>query len=176
MFMYNNNLPRWTRAGDIRRLACRAATTEAIEDELVGEDAQRWRSSVQRLHDLGFDEEEAEKILRKAFGWAGQGYWRKSKVKEIPSDGQVDSVVSFLTEDLRLKEADITKAVKKFPEVFGLDVESQMKANVEKLKKDWKMTDKVIPNVVKRQPQVLGYNVDCEGNCMGECNRCWIRL
>ncbi len=141
-------------------------------------------------------------------------------------------MVSFLTEDLRLKDADVKKvidwshgtqlqysqptlqrvdamamrfvstilmsgvhrfderitlqsdkclivtlqAIKNFPEVFGLDVESQMKANVEKLKKDWKMTDKVIPNVVKRQPQVLGYNVDCEGNCMGECNRCWIRL
>lgn len=68
------------------------------------------------------------------------------------------------------------QAVKSFPEVLGLDVESQMQANVEKLKKDWKMTDKVIPNVVKRQPQVLGYNVDCEGNCLGECNRCWIRL
>lgn len=68
------------------------------------------------------------------------------------------------------------QAIKNFPEVFGLDVENQMRANVEKLKKDWKMTDKVIPNVVKRQPQVLGYNVDCEGNCMGECNRCWIRL
>ena len=24
--------------------------------------------------------------------------------------------------------------------------------------------------------QVLGYNVDCEGNCMGECNRCWVRF
>ncbi len=77
------------------RLTLRSST-EATEDELVGEDAQQWRSSVQRLHELGFDEEEAEKILRKAFGWAGQGYWRKSKVKEIPSDGQVIPPITVL--------------------------------------------------------------------------------
>ena len=55
-------------------------------------------------------------------------------------------------------------------------MEQQLQGNVEKLKKDWKMTDKVIPNVVKRQPAVLGYNVDCEGNCQGDCNRCWVRF
>jgi hypothetical protein len=57
--------------------------------ELVGEDTEQWQSSRQRILDLGFDDEEAEKILRKAFGWASQGYWRKSKVKEVPSVGQV---------------------------------------------------------------------------------------
>ena len=68
------------------------------------------------------------------------------------------------------------QAVKTFPEVLGLPVEQQLQRNVEKLKIDWKMTDKVIPNVVKRQPAVLGYNVDCEGNCQGDCNRCWVRF
>jgi hypothetical protein len=24
--------------------------------------------------------------------------------------------------------------------------------------------------------QVLAYSVDCEGNCIGECNRCWVRF
>lgn len=24
--------------------------------------------------------------------------------------------------------------------------------------------------------QVLGYDVDCQGNCEGMCNRCWVRL
>ena len=68
------------------------------------------------------------------------------------------------------------QAVKSFPEVMALPVEEQLQHNVEKLKKDWKMTDKVIPNVIKRQPAVLGYNVDCEGNCQGDCNRCWVRF
>ena len=39
--------------------------------------------------ELGFEEEEIDSILRKAFGWAGQGYWRKSKVKEVPTQDQV---------------------------------------------------------------------------------------
>ncbi len=68
------------------------------------------------------------------------------------------------------------QAVKTFPEVIALPVEEQLQHNIEKLKKDWKMTDKVIPNVIKRQPAVLGYNVDCEGNCQGDCNRCWVRF
>ena len=68
------------------------------------------------------------------------------------------------------------QAVKSFPEILALPVEEQLQSNVEKLKKDWKMTDKVIPNVIKRQPAVLGYNVDCEGNCQGDCNRCWVRF
>ena len=24
--------------------------------------------------------------------------------------------------------------------------------------------------------QVLGYVIDCQGNCEGQCNRCWVRL
>ena len=68
------------------------------------------------------------------------------------------------------------QAVKTFPEVMALPVEEQLQHNAEKLKKDWKMTDKVIPSVIKRQPAVLGYNVDCEGNCQGDCNRCWVRF
>lgn len=24
--------------------------------------------------------------------------------------------------------------------------------------------------------QVLGYDVDCEGSCIGDCNRCWARF
>ncbi len=70
----------------------------------------------------------------------------------------------------------LAQAVKTFPEVLGLPVEEQLQNNVEKLKKDWKMTDKVIPNVLKRQPALLGFNVDCEGNCQGDCNRCWVRF
>ncbi|CAK0784776.1 hypothetical protein CVIRNUC_007980 [Coccomyxa viridis] len=155
---------------------CRAtATEEASDTELGAADLEQWQLCQAKLAQLGFEEEECDTVLKKAFGWAGQAYWRKSKVKEVPTEQQVDAVKAFL-QGLKFSEADIKKAVKTFPEVLGLPVEQQLQGNVEKLKKDWKMTDKVIPNVVKRQPAVLGYNVDCEGNCQGDCNRCWVRF
>lgn len=50
---------------------------------------EHWQRCQEKLKEMGFEEEETDKILKKAFGWAGQGYWRKSKVKEVPSAEQV---------------------------------------------------------------------------------------
>ena len=59
--------------------------------ELSGEEEQRWCSNREALQGLGFPEEEAEKLLRRAFGWTTQVWWRDSKVCEVPEPGQVCS-------------------------------------------------------------------------------------
>ena len=57
---------------------------------LEGADREHWQSCQEKLKELGFEEdEETDRILKKAFGWAGQGYWRKSKVREVPTQDQV---------------------------------------------------------------------------------------
>jgi hypothetical protein len=61
----------------------------AEADRLTAEETEQWSPCLNRIINLGFEEDEAENILRKAFGWSGQGYWRKSKVKEVPSEEQV---------------------------------------------------------------------------------------
>ena len=62
---------------------------EAPVKELEGADREQWQKCQEKLKGMGFEEEETDKLLRKAFGWAGQGYWRKSKVNEVPSQEQV---------------------------------------------------------------------------------------
>ena len=62
---------------------------EASDTELRGADLEHWRTCQAKLAQLGFEEEEGDKVLKKAFGWAGQAYWRKSKIKEVPSEQQV---------------------------------------------------------------------------------------
>lgn len=57
--------------------------------ELSGNDEQCWCSNREALQALGFPKEEAEKLLRRAFGWTTQKWWRGTKVREVPAPGQV---------------------------------------------------------------------------------------
>ena len=125
--------------------------------------------------DLGFTEDEAEGFMQKAFGWKGQGYWRMSKEEEVPSPDDVQARLDFVA-GLGIQGADLAAYVKKFPEVLGLDVEGQLAPTVEDLQVKWFMKGTVLANALKRRPEVLGYNIDCQGDCAGECNRCWVRF
>lgn len=70
----------------------RIADDAVAETDVITADGQEvWAPSLEKVRGLGFEDEEAEKIVRKAFGWAGQAYWRKSKVKESPNAEQVSS-------------------------------------------------------------------------------------
>lgn len=62
---------------------------EASDTELGAADLEQWQLCQAKLAQLGFEEEECDTVLKKAFGWAGQAYWRKSKVKEVPTEQQV---------------------------------------------------------------------------------------
>ena len=54
--------------------------------------------------------------------------------------------------------------------------DAQLKANLALLEKQWRMTGAAAAGAVKRTPRILGNTVDCEGDCIGECDRCWVRF
>ena len=62
-----------------------------------------------------------------------------------------------------------------FPEVLGLDV-SLMQSNVDKLTTTWHMKGAVLQRAILRKPRVLGSIVDCKGDCLGLCSRCFAQF
>lgn len=85
---------------------------------LSAEEEAEWKAAIQQLESLGLAREDAEGSLRKAFGWVHSTYWRKDKVQEAPGSGQVEAVLSFLT-DLGLSPSDSLAILGKFPEVLA---------------------------------------------------------
>ena len=96
--------------------------------------------------------------------------------QEAPTEQQIDGVVEFLTSRCNLQTEDVAKLATEFPQVFGCDVEKQLKYAVGVLENDWFMKGKILTSTLKRRPQSLGCNVDCEGSCWGKCERCWVRF
>jgi hypothetical protein len=80
--------------------------------------------------------------------------------------------------ELGMEPSDVAAIVEKFPECLALDGEpgAAVRAVMAKLKKDWKMTGPTAAKAVARTPRVLGYTIDCLGDCVGECDRCWVRF
>ncbi|KAK9816481.1 hypothetical protein WJX72_000822 [[Myrmecia] bisecta] len=154
----------------------KTATCSSVADRLSDADRASWYAVRERVQSLGFDAEEAEKMMVKAFGWGSQVYWRKSKVEEVPQLDKVQATLDYIKALGVPDDAKLAKVVKSFPEVLGCGVEDQLKQSVAVLEKQWKMKGPVIANAVQRQPKILGYNFDCEGDCAGECNRCWVRF
>eukprot|EP00197_Chlamydomonas_leiostraca_P004644 CAMPEP_0202864836 /NCGR_PEP_ID=MMETSP1391-20130828/4914_1 /ASSEMBLY_ACC=CAM_ASM_000867 /TAXON_ID=1034604 /ORGANISM="Chlamydomonas leiostraca, Strain SAG 11-49" /LENGTH=180 /DNA_ID=CAMNT_0049544607 /DNA_START=253 /DNA_END=795 /DNA_ORIENTATION=+ len=145
--------------------------------ELTGADKQAWDTAVEQLASaLSLPSEDAQALIEKGFGWKSQAFWRGTKVKEVPGQGVVAAVLQFLTSKLGLQGPDLLKVVKTFPEVLACSVSGQLEVAVGKLQNDWKLNGDVLMRAVVRQPQVLGYSLDCEGSCIGECNRCWARF
>jgi hypothetical protein len=67
--------------------------------------------------------------------------------------------------------------VEAFPECLALDGDGDtVRTAVAKLASDWKMTGGTAARAIARTPRVLGYTVDCLGDCIGECDRCWVRF
>ena len=44
------------------------------------------------------------------------------------------------------------------------------------LARTYRLEGPTLASVLERKPQVLGNTVDCAGDCIGECNRCWARF
>ncbi|KAG2495410.1 hypothetical protein HYH03_006358 [Edaphochlamys debaryana] len=153
------------------------ATAELLGRELASDEAESWQSAVEALSDsLGLTEDEASRLLARAFGWTTQAFWRREKVEELPTPSQVQGVLEFLMDDLELGPEEQLKVVKAFPELLACDTESRLRANTAQLQKQWRLEGAALSKAVLRQPQVLGYSVDCGGDCIGECNRCWVRF
>jgi hypothetical protein len=145
-----------------------ASVVDTDEIEICGE-------CIQMLTSLNFSSEDANKMLRKAFGWIHSPFWSEEREREVPSAETVSGVLSYIR-SLGLSDEDLHKALKKFPEVLGCDLDSEVKLNVSKLDSDWGINGKTLRSLLLRNPKVLGYNVDCRGDCMAQCTRCWVRF
>ncbi|KAM3318094.1 hypothetical protein ACQJBY_035685 [Aegilops geniculata] len=155
-----------------RALSSDPAQAAAVVD---ASDSKTWEECKQILTSLNFSTEDAEKMLKKAFGWLHSPYWTEERKKELPSAEVVNGVLDYVR-GLGLSDEDLYKLLKKFPEVLGCDLESEVKLNVGKLDSDWGINGKTLRSVLLRNPKVLGYNVDCRGDCAAQCTRCWVRF
>lgn len=143
---------------------------------LSDEDKKMWESCRQALSAYGSaTEEDVDKILGKAFGHIHSPYWGEERKKEVPKFEVVSEVLNYL-KDLGLTDDDLGKLLKKFPEVLGCSLENEMKPNVQILEKEWGIKGKTLKNLLLRNPKVLGYTIDCKGDCMALCTRCWVRF
>ncbi|KAM7519188.1 hypothetical protein LguiB_018150 [Lonicera macranthoides] len=141
---------------------------------LSDEEKKTWDLSRQALSPFEFSAEEEDKILGKAFGHAHSPYWSEERKKEVPQFEVVNEILNYLR-SLSLTDEDLSKLLKKFPEVVGCDLEEEVKNNVKVLEKVWGIKGKSLRSLLLRNPKVLGFNVDCKGDCIAQCTRCWVR-
>lgn len=164
---WTSNLPTENRI-----LHSTAQTENIITSE---EDQSMWEACRQALSAFNFSDEEKDKILGKAFGLVHSPYWGEEREKEVPKLETVNGILDYLR-SLNLSDDDLSKLLKKFPEVLGCKLEEELKGNVKILKEQWSIEGKSLRNLLLRNPKVLGYNVDCKGDCIAQCTRCWARF
>ncbi|CAK9155484.1 unnamed protein product [Ilex paraguariensis] len=151
-------------------------STKQIDDVALSSDEKKtWDACKQALSAFKFTVEEEEKMLGKAFGQIHSPYWGEERKKEVPKYEVVNEILDYLR-SLSLSDEDLHKLLKKFPEVLGCSLEGELKTNVKVLEKEWGIKGKSLRNLLLRNPKVLGYNIDCKGDCMAQCTRCWVRF
>ncbi|KAF1880438.1 hypothetical protein Lal_00011496 [Lupinus albus] len=151
-------------------------STTQIQNIITSEEDQSmWEACKQALSAFNFSVEEKDKILGKAFGFVHSPYWGEERKKEVPKLEAVNGILDYLR-SLSLSDNDLSKLLKTFPEVLGCNLEEELKANVKILEEQWSIEGKSLKNLILRNPKVLGYNVDCKGDCMAQCTRCWVRF
>lgn len=78
------------------RWCCKATKTPGsppslpVVDQLNAEEKEKWAESLDIVKSLGFEDEKAESLLSRGFGWGSQVYWQGSKTNEVP-DAQLVS-------------------------------------------------------------------------------------
>ena len=152
-------------------------TKSMMCDLLTDDESIKWASAKAVVMELGFDDDEADRVMQKGFGWAKQDYWRNEKVKEIPDMDEIEKRIQFI-ESLGVARDKIDVIVSKFPEILAMDIDGVMKPAVEHVEKNFfmKRGTTAFAKYVIRVPQALGNTIDCEGTCVGDCNRCWVRV
>ncbi|KAL1295313.1 hypothetical protein HN51_056202 [Arachis hypogaea] len=170
------SFPKATWASNVSMKHRILHSTAQIENIITSdEDQSMWEASRQALSAFNFSDEEKDKILGKAFGLVHSPYWGEERKTEVPKYETVNAVLDYLR-SLNLSEDDMFKLLKKFPEVLGCKLEEELKANIKILDEQWGIKGKSLRNLLLRNPKVLGYNVDCKGDCMAQCTRCWVRF
>ncbi|XP_031483492.1 uncharacterized protein LOC116252969 [Nymphaea colorata] len=153
-------------------MVCATQTQSAIH--LDSEEREKWDACKRVLCLIKLNDDEVDVILGKSFGWTKSPYWSEEKTKTLPNIELLNNVLGYLS-NLGLSDDDIYKLLKKFPEVLGCELEG-MKQNVETLDRQWGISGKSLRSLLLRNPKVLGYYVDCKGDCVAKCTRCWARF
>ncbi|XP_027092416.1 uncharacterized protein LOC113750016 isoform X1 [Coffea eugenioides] len=151
------------------------STAQTKSTVLSDEEKKSWDACRPALSAFEFTVEEEDKILGKAFGHIHSPYWSEERKMEVPRFDVVSEILSYLR-SLNLADDDLSKLLKKFPEVLGCSLEDELKNNVKVMENEWGIEGKTLKNLLMRNPRVLGYNVDCKGDCMAKCTRCWVRF
>ena len=153
------------------------STKSMMCDLLTDDESIKWASAKALVMELGFDDDEADKVMQKGFGWGKQDYWRNEKVREIPDMDEIEKRIQFI-ESLGEARDKIDVIVGKLPEILAMDIDGVMKPAVEHIEKNFfmKRGTPAFAKYVIRVPQALGNTIDCEGTCVGDCNRCWVRV
>lgn len=125
---------------------------------------------------LGFDEEEADALLGKAFGWSTRTYWEDKVVEKVPEPSELETVVAYLRGELGLEGPELQKVLRGFPQVLACSVQERLQENVAQLEREWGIAGPSLRSTLARKPMVLGYSVDCRGDCVAECDHCWARF
>ncbi|KAL8153610.1 hypothetical protein V2J09_011370, partial [Rumex salicifolius] len=163
----------WANNQSCRRLL--RSTEQNAEIKLSDEDSKSWETCREVVSEFGFTLEEQNKILGKAFGHIHSPYWSEERKVVVPKLDVVSEILDYLR-SLSLSDDDLRKVLKKFPEVLGCNLEDELKNNVTALEKNWGIKGKTLKNLLVRNPKVLGFTVDCKGDCIAQCTRCWARF
>uniref|UniRef100_A0A2P2J636 Uncharacterized protein LOC105135118 n=1 Tax=Rhizophora mucronata TaxID=61149 RepID=A0A2P2J636_RHIMU len=173
---FPSNVTRGSRGSLFSPKKWERGSTEQIPDiTLRDEDRKEWEACRESLSAFDFSVEEKDEILAKAFGHVHSPYWSEERKQEVPKFGIACEILDYLR-SLGLSNDDLYKLLKKFPEVLGCNLEEELRNNVKMLDRDWGINGKSLRNLLLRNPKVLGYNVDCKGDCMAKCTRCWVRF
>ncbi|CAK9262247.1 unnamed protein product [Sphagnum jensenii] len=133
---------------------CKAST---LTERFNSTEREKWENSRNKVEEIGFNSEDADKILSKSFCWSYSSFWGEDKGATVPEPEAVVETLGYL-KDLGV---DLPELLTIFPEVVGLSKE-ELKANVAILDASWGITGNSLKNVITRNPSVLGNNVDCK--------------
>ena len=87
---------------------------------------------------------------------------------------QVEERIETLV-GIGLTDAEVGKVISEFPEFLGCPP-SLLQRNIEYVQRTFFVKNKALVQTLLRKPRVLGNLVDCQGDCIGDCNRCWARF
>ncbi|OAY66531.1 hypothetical protein ACMD2_27191, partial [Ananas comosus] len=82
---------------------------------LEDDEKKIWEESKRILSGLNFSADEADRMLKKAFGWVHSPYWSEERKTEIPKIEIVNEILDYIR-SLGLSDEDLHKLLKKFPE------------------------------------------------------------
>jgi hypothetical protein len=78
----------------------------------------------------------------------------ETREAQAPNVKVVSGVLDYIR-GLSLSDDDLYKLLKKFPEVLGCDLESEVKLNVGKLDSDWKINGKTLRMICDKYIQYM---------------------